>query len=295
MSRSRGYCYTLPNYTETDHDQLLKVDTSFTVIGKEICPTTGTPHLQCYFYFKNVKSFKVVQKLLGKGHIEAAKGTCLQNFDYCKKGGSYRVVGLLPQKGKRTDLENCIDIAIEKGSLAAAKQYRSTYARYYKGIEKCKELHLEEYARNWEMVNIVFHGISGSGKTTLAKELSCGSIYFKPDGEWWDGYHGQNIVVLDDFYGGLKFVFLLKLLDSNPLHVPFKGGFHVFRSRSIIFTSNLPPEKWYHFEDYEQKKESMMRRLNGGIWAINDSQSRVQTKANLIVRYPQLFDTTPVK
>ena len=155
--------------------------------------------------------------------------------------------------------------------------------RYHKGITFVRSNRKEP--RDWEMINICLIGISGSGKTTLAHSLNNTSVYYKPDGEWWDNYDSEHTVILDDFYGGLKFSFLLKLLDSKPLLVPYKGGFHQFTSKVIIITSNQPPEKWYSFDSYEQKLPSLMRRLNGGIWHINDAQAREQTLTGIKGRF----------
>ncbi len=48
---SRRYIFTLNNYTEEDVKILMeeKVFFSYLLFGKEIAPTTGTPHLQGYF------------------------------------------------------------------------------------------------------------------------------------------------------------------------------------------------------------------------------------------------------
>jgi hypothetical protein len=52
MARIYGVCYTLFDYTQ---EQVLsiqgmvgKMGTSYICFGREICPTTGNPHLQGY-------------------------------------------------------------------------------------------------------------------------------------------------------------------------------------------------------------------------------------------------------
>lgn len=62
---------------------------------------------------------------------------------------------------------------------------------------------------------------------------------------WWDGYSGQHTVIIDEFYGQLRWSFVLQLLDRYPLRVETKGGCVPFVSRRIIITSNREPSQWY--------------------------------------------------
>lgn len=64
-------------------------------------------------------------------------------------------------------------------------------------------------------------------------------------GCWWDGYEGQHTVVIDEFYGWIKYDFFLRLTDRYPLQVETKGGVVQFVSRRIVFTSNAAPDTWY--------------------------------------------------
>lgn len=53
----------------------------------------------------------------------------------------------------------------------------------------------------------------------MAADLAAqpGEIYYKPRGELWDGYHQQPSVIIDDFYGWLKYDELLKISDRYLL------------------------------------------------------------------------------
>lgn len=58
-TRSRGWCFTINNYTELDVAQVkaLEEPSSAIIAGYEVAPTTGTPHIQGYVYFLNQRSF----------------------------------------------------------------------------------------------------------------------------------------------------------------------------------------------------------------------------------------------
>lgn len=63
---------------------------------------------------------------------------------------------------------------------------------------------------------------------------------------WFDGYQGEERVIIDECGQGMMDInFLKRLLDRYPVMVPIKGGSTAWRAKSIILTSNLPIEEWY--------------------------------------------------
>jgi len=90
--RSRGWCFTLNNYTEeefkkmSDGDHIKNLEKW--IIGKEV-GESGTKHLQGYYYFKNARALKKMKEIDARAHWETAKGSPKQNLDYCSKDGDY--------------------------------------------------------------------------------------------------------------------------------------------------------------------------------------------------------------
>ena len=75
-SRSRDYYITYNNYDQDQIDKLAALECVYIVYGKEIAPTTGTPHLQGYVRFKSPKTMSAALKALpGAPHIEIKRGT----------------------------------------------------------------------------------------------------------------------------------------------------------------------------------------------------------------------------
>ena len=107
-------------------------------------------------------------------------------------------------------------------------------------------------------------GEPGTGKSKTAAEIAAdGSVYYKPRGEWWDGYEQQNTVIIDDYYGWLKYDEILKICDRYPYSVPIKGGYEQFNSKRIIFTSNEPIEKWYKGDWFgDTQLKALKRRID---------------------------------
>ena len=102
---------------------------------------------------------------------------------------------------------------------------------------------LKRDQRRWKSKVYVLVGEPGTGKSKWALD-NFPNAYWKQRGNWWDGYHHDE-VVLDDFYGWLPFDTLLRLLDRYPLLVETKGGQASFIAKTIVITSNALPREWY--------------------------------------------------
>lgn len=115
--RSRAFTFTWNNYTP-DTEILLQqiasgVDCAYLVYGHEAAPTTGTPHLQGYIVFQVRRRRDAIRVLLGGAHVEIARGSALQNRDYCTKDDENFVeLGAIPDdlgQGRRTDIERYLE------------------------------------------------------------------------------------------------------------------------------------------------------------------------------------------
>lgn len=103
MTHFRNPVFTINNPTEDDRKLLATLPTTYVVIGEEIAPTTGTPHLQCYAELsKQMRMNKLKEYIPRAGNIQERKGTPLQASDYCKEDGKYAESGTL-SKDKRTN------------------------------------------------------------------------------------------------------------------------------------------------------------------------------------------------
>ena len=74
---------------------------------------------------------------------------------------------------------------------------------------------------------VYIYGKSGSGKTRSAVE-ACPrhAMFWKPISKWWDGYMGQEYVLIDDLDPSHKFIgYWLKLwADRYAISGEIKGG-----------------------------------------------------------------------
>lgn len=108
----------------------------------------------------------------------------------------------------------------------------------------------------------VYWGRSGTGKSRLAWEKAGMEAYSKdPSTKWFDGYDGQECIVLDEFRGQIGIAHLLRWLDRYPVRVETKGGSRPLMANQWYITSNLAPEDWYVDLDSETKA-ALRRRIN---------------------------------
>jgi len=239
--RMRNVCFTAWNKVEYDKEYM-----RYIVVGEEVCPSTGKMHYQGYCELWRAYDFAVIKRLLGKEtHLEDRKGTAQEASDYCKKDNKYTEEGTISKQGHRTDLDRVIhDVESGYSMRNVAKNNPAEYIKYHKGIEKYKNLLIEP--RNWETEVIVLYGKTGTGKSRKARELCNNYWVWTPQrGSWFDGYEGQEDVIMEEYRGQLPLGMMLSLTDRYECPVQVKGGMVEFCPKRIVITSPKHPKDWY--------------------------------------------------
>lgn len=291
--RSRGFVFTR-NYKDTPVNQIpVKLDIDMerykvqTLAYQLEQGAEGTPHYQGLIIFKHPRTFRGVQKILSGAHIEPMRGTPLQAFEYATKNESRIrepvILGNVPTgQGRRMDIEDYRDLILETpisrddliiehpretfkymrymGELMAIREKRLAQARYKLFVDEgCPEIKKEV---------IVIYGPSGTGKTSFVhRNHSEEDIYTLNFGDgtsgslWFDGYNQENVLLLDDFYGQIRYNYLLRLLDVYALRVQSKGSYIYVNFPIIYITSNTHPSDWYQGGAVDGTKDSLMRRI----------------------------------
>lgn len=108
----------------------------------------------------------------------------------------------------------------------------------------------------------VFWGATGTGKSRKAWAEAGMDAYPKiPSTKFWDGYQGNEKVVMDEFTGQISIEHLLRWLDRYPVCVETKGAGTVLKATKFWITSNVDPRNWYPNAPLAQQK-ALMRRLD---------------------------------
>ena len=211
----------------------------------------------CYSSLRRPSRFNAIKAAVGdRCHIEKAKGNDIQNKEYCSKEGQFTEWGTPVGQGRRSDLLEIVQL-VQSGETSMeriARECPVQVIKYYKGIEAYIRLTRPIPERDFKTEVRFYYGRPGSGKSRRAlteAKATGGRIYYKPRGDWWDGYKQHECVIIDDFYGWIKYDDLLKICDRYPYQVPVKGSFEQFTSKYIWITSNVGLENIYRFIGYD--------------------------------------------
>jgi hypothetical protein len=125
------------------------------------------------------------------------------------------------------------------------EEHLTHLAKYPRLRNELRMDYLKVETRPFRQVEVIVHwGDAGTGKTKKPYEEGA-FIFDDYDNGWWDGYDGESVICLDDFYGGIKYSYLLRLLDGYQCRLKIKGGFTYAQWSKVYITSNKKPSEWY--------------------------------------------------
>lgn len=272
--RARRWCFTINN---PDMLHLPKDDVqgaSFLEYQIEV-GSNGTPHIQGIVCFTSAVTMSTVKTRFSNRtmHLEVMAGSFAQASHYVEKpvkdcqckhclkartfpnDGRYLncipvSFGTPPNPGTRTDIHDAFT-AIREGAteIEIAEAHSKTWLTYRSGLAAYRSMVTPK--RNFLTRSLVLWGPPGSGKSKRAFEYSTSQYWLsKPNSNsgslWFDGYQGEEVVIVDEFYGWLRKTDLQRILDRYPLTVQTKGSSTQFMSTLVIITSNSRPEDWYN-------------------------------------------------
>jgi len=250
---------------------------TYLVYQCESAPETGKEHIQGYMECENAKSVKAACAAIGLPHgthMEKRKGTPAQAAQYCKKAETRLIdtdpyeegiISAEPKQGKRTDIETVMN-AVKEGMHEKEmwETFPGEMARNYKAVDRYKSLLLPEH-RTWMTKGIWYWGPTGAGKSHKVFEdydSKTHYIYEVSDNGWWDKYQGQEIVIINDFRGEIKYAQLLTLIDKWPKTVSRRGTYPIeFVAKEIRITASMPPQVCYSGVAEKESINQLIRRL----------------------------------
>jgi len=132
-----------------------------------------------------------------------------------------------------------------------ADRHTALFLRYEKSIRSYLTLKAKDRTFDCGEKPLIFilTGAPGCGKTCLARECFPSAYWLsKPNGNqqlWFDGYRGQEVLIVDEFYSWIPYDLLCRLWDYYALWLPYKGGSAKCGFKIFVFTSNESVVHWY--------------------------------------------------
>ena len=190
------------------------------------------------------------------------------NEAYCSKENRYHHFGTKPQQGKRYDLEMVRD-EISSGSKTVEEicvSHPMLYHQYGRTLEKLEEINLRKKFRTWMTTCDWVYGKTGTGKSHYAFENyhpDTHFVYNPQDNGFWNGYSGQETVIINEFRGQIPYGELLDLIDKWPKTVKVKGKSPIpFLAKHIIITTPMKPSEVYSNLSFNDDLSQLLRRIN---------------------------------
>lgn len=249
----RHFAFTWNNYATHDTNwqanldaQLKNIGANYYIYAREI-GEKGTPHLQGYVQLNTRKYFNVLKQSLHPTiHITVVSGSSQDNINYCKKvdknpveHGELREIGRARAKQER-DWQLLLELAKCNKMFQIEQDDPRDYIIYYKTLRQIALDNLDSKALVRRCLWI--HGKPGTGKSRVAHNLFP-NAYWKNVNKWWDGYRGEQTVVMDDFDTPVLFSYLKRWADRYKVIGEVKGSSVGLTYEQFIITSNFTPQQ----------------------------------------------------
>ena len=250
--------------------------------------TTGTFHTHIFIYSKSPIRFSTVKNRFPTAHIEKAFGSAKENRDYIRKEGkwaddkksetshkgSFYEFGNIPNECEERDPKMYKLLCNVKDGLSTTEIIDETpsFAFKLKDIDILREAYLSERYRseNRELTVTYLFGASGTGKTSgiykkhPASEICRITDYNGKNGVRFDSYHGQDILVFEEFNSQIPIEKMLNYLDIYPLTLPARYSDRTACYTKVYITSNLPlNEQYIDFKhNHPETWKAFIRRIH---------------------------------
>jgi len=257
--RSCGWVFTQNNYSAAEWKACCEADCKYIVCAKEVAPSTGTPHIQGFVFFRLQRTWSAQKawfdKLFGRAvcWFEASRGDALANYEYCSKEqrevhehGERPVSAREKGENEKQRAQRNFD-AIMEGRMDDVDIDVKTHQlkNYEYGAARMKRFYREKPADlDGVLDNTWVWGPPGSGKDRFVlKEIGDRPHYKKSIEPYWDEYDDEEDVLIRDYDGGearnLKIWCDRYAFDGRRM---FGRDQCIIRPKRIWVTSNFHPD-----------------------------------------------------
>ena len=308
-SQSRKWSLVINNPLEAglDHtaisEKLHLFSPDYYCMADEIA-TTGTYHTHVFFYAPSPSRFSTVKKRFPIAHIEKAYGSVQENRSYLRKDGRWAdtdkaetsVPGTFEEWGeapperaeKHPEMFRLVQNIRDGLTTTEIIDDNPAMAFRVRDIDLLRQtLTAEKYALENRPLQVSYlYGASGAGKTrSIYSTHDPRSIYRVTNyratrGISFDGYHGQDVLVFEEFSSQIPIEDMLNYLDIYPLSLPARYNDKTACYTKVYITSNSPLENQYWVEQQARPEtwRAFLRRIHTVVEYLPDGSTIIHKK-----------------
>jgi len=291
--QSRKWFITINNPLDCglNHEAIIKILMQFSphyfCMADEIA-ATGTFHTHAFIYSQSPIRFSTLKNRVPIAHLETAYGSAAQNREYIIKGGkwaeteksetaiegSFYEYGNLPSERAEKNPQMFQLVQLVKDGLSNVEIIELMPAMGFRirEIDALRQNMLSENnISNYRKLDVTYiFGATGTGKTRgiyekhNAKDICRITNYRAGQGVLFDGYHGQHVLVFEEFASQIPIGNMLNYLDIYPLSLPARYNDKTACFTTVYITSNLPLRSQYIDIQMQQPEvwKAFMRRIH---------------------------------
>lgn len=256
----------------------------------------GTYHTHIFIYSPSPIRFGTIKARFPKAHIDKVKGTIFENINYIKKEGKWentkkvetKIEGSFfefgtpppPQMEKNPTMYNVLqDIQSGASTLEIISENPGLGFKGKDIDELRNRINGENFLRfNREVEVYYVYGTTGTGKTRgifkkhPVEEICRITDYTGRNGIRFDAYHGQSVLVFEEFCSQIPIEAMLNYLDIYPLMLPARYADKIACYTTVYITSNLALSEQYKDVQAEKPEtwKAFLRRITKTIYYSSD-------------------------
>lgn len=225
----------------------------FLMYQEEQAPSTGTLHLQGFLVLTERVSLVQLRKYLTNAeslpsvYLAPMRGSIESNIKYVTKSTS-AVPDTIVILGKQADkMPRELTIFQEVQHIAKHKTIGNELAHMVERRNILMGLAVVLRPNHRPGIKVDwYYGPAGTGKSHAAYDAFGATPTYRKEcnTKWWQGYLGEEHVVMDELRFTIRMSHLLVWWDEWPLSIEIKNGELQAQWTHVIVTTNFSPKQW---------------------------------------------------
>lgn len=212
----------------------------------------GFRHWQFVCACKKKVTASLLKRLFpNEAHLEISRSDAVEKYvrkeESRIEGSEFEVGQKALKRNSETDWDQVRKLA-EEGKMDQIPS--DIFIKCHSNLKKIRSDNVQPIYRGKQHA-FLFVGPTETGKTRAASSIWPEAHRKSPDNKWWDTYHGQTQIIINEFRGEIPVSKILRWLDREPELVETKFGSCYLNTKVWCFTSNLEIDQWWPLLDQE--------------------------------------------